>query len=85
MTNTIRKVMIVVPVLMTSCQVSENPKTGPLTPQTMTMAQARMNVTGFPAACAMPEENWVKSCVVLLGDKENLAGKPLPSGGGITA
>ena len=31
-TKTIRNVTIVVPVLMTSCQVSDQPKNGPLTP-----------------------------------------------------
>ena len=37
--NTIRKVMIVVPVLMTSCQVSEKPKNGPVTAHTTTITQ----------------------------------------------
>ena len=40
-----RKVTMVVPVLMTSCQVSENPKNGPLTAQTMISPRATRNVT----------------------------------------
>ena len=36
--NTIRKVTMVVPVLMTSCQTSEKPKIGPVTAQTTTSA-----------------------------------------------
>src|SRR4051812_47062689 len=43
--------MIVVPVLMTSCHVSEKPKNGPLTAQTITMAQQAMKVGGRPAKC----------------------------------
>jgi hypothetical protein len=35
-----RNVTIVVPVLMTSCQVSENPKIGPVIAQTRTIARA---------------------------------------------
>ena len=37
--NTIKKVTIVVPVLMTNCHVSEKPKNGPLTAQTITTMQ----------------------------------------------
>ena len=38
-----RKVTMVVPVLMTSCQVSENPKTGPVAAHTMMTATAMAN------------------------------------------
>ena len=44
--NTIRKVTMVVPVLMTSCQVSEKPKSGPVTAQTTMMRQARSEGCG---------------------------------------
>ena len=44
--NTIRNVMIVVPVLMTSCQVSLKPKNGPLTAQITMIARAAQNVAG---------------------------------------
>ena len=43
MRKTIRKVMMVVPVLMTSCHVSENLKTGPVTPHTTIVARATAN------------------------------------------
>ena len=41
---------MVVPVLITSCHVSEKPKSGPLTAHTMTMPAAIMNVEARPAA-----------------------------------
>jgi hypothetical protein len=48
--NTIRKVTIVVPVLITSCHVSEKPKSGPLTAHTMTTPAATIKVDARPAA-----------------------------------
>jgi hypothetical protein len=53
MRKTIKKVMIVVPVLMTSCQVSLNPKSGPVTAHAATTATAIMNVTGLPVILAV--------------------------------
>ena len=50
MANTIRNVTIVVPVLMTSCQVSEKPKIGPVMPHTSTTATAPTKANGVPAA-----------------------------------
>ena len=47
--NTIRKVTMVVPVLITSCQVSEKPKSGPRAAQTMTTSAAAPIVQGVPA------------------------------------
>jgi hypothetical protein len=41
---------MVVPVLMTSCQVSENPKTGPEMAQTMMTPKASMNAHELPVA-----------------------------------
>jgi hypothetical protein len=46
-----RKVMIVVPVFMTSCQVSLNPNMGPVTAQTKMMSTAVTKVAGCPVAC----------------------------------
>jgi hypothetical protein len=46
----LRKVTMVVPVLMTSCQVSEKWNTGPVSPHTRMMAQARTNTQGRPAS-----------------------------------
>ena len=43
-----RKVTIVVPVLITSCQVSLNPKSGPVTDHTTIIPTAIMNVAGLP-------------------------------------
>src|SRR5688572_32702436 len=48
-----RNVTIVVPVLMTSCQVSLKPKRGPLTAQRMTTPNATPNAPGLPATCAV--------------------------------
>jgi hypothetical protein len=39
---------MVVPVLITSCQVSENPKNGPLTSQTRITSTAKPNATELP-------------------------------------
>ena len=44
---------MVVPVLMTSCQVSEKPKIGPVTAQAATTATASQNVFALPAARVM--------------------------------
>jgi hypothetical protein len=46
-------VTIVVPVLMTSCQVSENPKTGPVIAQTRTTPTANTKVEGRPVCLAV--------------------------------
>src|SRR5271165_6411408 len=48
--NTIRKVTMVVPVLMTSCHVSEKSKNGPLTAHTMMVATARANTHARPTS-----------------------------------
>src|SRR5688572_2357339 len=48
MRNTIRKVTMVVPVLMTSCQVSEKWNTGPVTAQMTSTAAAMMKAHGLP-------------------------------------
>lgn len=50
--NTIKKVMIVVPVLMTSCQVSENSNQGPLAAQPTTTNAAKAKAPDVPLACA---------------------------------
>src|SRR5919199_3531984 len=50
--NTIRKVTIVVPVLITNCQVSENPNTGPVTAHTMSTSAARQKAQELPAQSA---------------------------------
>src|SRR6187402_2094878 len=49
-TNTIRKVTMVVPVLMTSCQVSEKPNTGPVAAQITITSRAAEKVQKLPAA-----------------------------------
>jgi hypothetical protein len=46
--KTIRKVTMVVPVLMTSCHVSEKPKSGPVTIQIAITARASRKVLGRP-------------------------------------
>ena len=46
--NTMRKVTMEVEVLMTSCQVSLKPNSGPVIPHTTMMAMAPMKVAGLP-------------------------------------
>jgi hypothetical protein len=48
--KTIRKVMIVVPVLMTHCQTSEKWKIGPVSAQTTIIATAAMKAQADPVA-----------------------------------
>jgi predicted component of type VI protein secretion system len=50
MRNTIRKVTIVVPVLITSCQVSEKLKSGPVTAHATMIATAKVNTQARPAS-----------------------------------
>src|SRR5262245_61017992 len=50
MRNTIRKVTIVVPVLITSCQVSLKWKRGPVIAQVKTTANANAKAAGLPVA-----------------------------------
>jgi hypothetical protein len=57
MTKTIRKVMIVVAVLITSCQVDENLKSGPLTSHTTMRRSAPANAAGCPAKLAHRRAN----------------------------
>lgn len=47
---------MVVPVLITSCQVLENPKIGPVHAQTTTIARAKTKVPALPVAAATLEE-----------------------------
>src|SRR6478672_7337893 len=50
MMNTIMKVMMVVPVLITSCQVSEKPNKGPDIKQAMIIKIAAIELKGLPVA-----------------------------------
>src|SRR5437016_4060122 len=50
MIKTIRNVMIVVPVLITSCHVSEKLNMGPVTNHMITITQAIINAAGLPEA-----------------------------------
>ena len=59
--------MIVVPVFITNCQVSLNPKTGPVIPQTTIVRNARTNVTGLPVTLAVAFENRVKNDCFAVG------------------
>src|SRR6185503_2792756 len=64
--NTMRNVTMVVPVLITSCQVSEKPNSGPVAAQTSTVAQAAKNAVGDPARVeACRARSW--KCQVRLG------------------
>src|SRR4051812_17592502 len=64
--NTIRNVMMVVEVLITSCQVSLKPNIGPLRAQTSTSAIATKNETGLPIQCAMAQATLEKVSFQLL-------------------
>jgi hypothetical protein len=46
--NTIKKVIIVVPVFITSCHVSLKPKSGPVNAHVMISVTAQIKVTGLP-------------------------------------
>src|SRR5262249_39217292 len=65
MTKTMRNVMIVVPVLIMSCQVSENLNSGPVIAQTAMTSRATTNAMGRP-------ENW--STVVAMLAKPRFMG-----------
>src|SRR4029453_10647730 len=56
--KTIRNVTMLVPVLITSCQVSENPNSGPVTAQTTMTPSATMNAHGVPVACDTAAANF---------------------------
>jgi hypothetical protein len=60
--NTIRNVTIVVPVLMTSCHVSENPKIGPLISQTRMVRTARPNAVELPVQLVAKRESVANRC-----------------------
>lgn len=49
--ETIRNVTMVVPVLMTSCQVSENRNRGPVTAQMTITVKAKIKADARPASC----------------------------------
>ena len=49
--------MMVVPVLMTSCQVSEKPKSGPVAAHTRTTTTASTNANGEPMPCEVALAN----------------------------
>src|SRR4051812_35009060 len=53
MRNTMRKVTMVVPVLITNCQVSLYLKIGPVTAQITIVANARRKAMGFPVQSAV--------------------------------
>jgi len=57
MRKTIRNVTIVVPVLMTSCQVSDQWKSGQVTAQTRMTPSARMNAIGRPVSAATRDDH----------------------------
>jgi len=77
-TNTIKKVTIVVPVLMTSCQVSDQPKSGPETAQSRTTAIASTKVDERPTCRSTQRANRAKSGVALVSTSE--VGSEDPSG-----
>lgn len=56
-----RNVTIVVPVLMTSCHVSEKPNSGPEITHTKTTETAATNAYGLPVARDVQRANRVKS------------------------
>ena len=65
MRKTIKNVMMVVPVLMTSCQVLLKWKIGPVTAQRITTPSAARNACGRPVARAVALEQVVKKLLVV--------------------
>jgi hypothetical protein len=63
--NTMRKVTIVVPVLLMSCQVFDHWKIGPLTPHTTMTASASAKVAGRPAWRAVQSTSLSKPVLLL--------------------
>ena len=61
---------MVVPVLMTSCQVSEKLNNGPVIAHTMMVANARANTHARPTSrdviWAMSEKSWLRPDLLLL-------------------
>lgn len=64
MRNTIRKVTMVVVVLITSCQVSENPNTGPRSAYATTRPRQSTKASGRPVHFEMVLANPVKTRVM---------------------
>ena len=56
---------MVVLVLMISCQVSENPNSGPVTAHITISRKAMMNVTGLPVTLVITDENRSKKGIFL--------------------
>src|SRR5271156_2723853 len=72
MRNTIRKVTMVVPVLMTSCHVSEKRKSGPVIPQTTMIMAAAANAHLEPSqpearAANLPNQSFVVRTFTSIG------------------
>src|SRR5436305_711709 len=65
MRKTIKSVMIVVEVLMTSCQVSLKPKSGPVAAHSRTEPSARANARGCPLNAAVRHATRENSCDAL--------------------
>src|SRR5882672_8108259 len=61
-----RNVTMVVPVLMTSCHVSENPNRGPLNPQVRITKTAMPNAQGEPTPTEVLWENLRKKLEVAI-------------------
>lgn len=59
MRNTIKNVIIVVPVFITSCHVSLNPNSGPRNAQRIMIEAAMKKVAGFPVTVAAVRANLV--------------------------
>src|ERR1051325_5243907 len=75
-----RKVMMVVPVLITSCHVSLKRKDGPNAAHATMIAQAARNVTGRPEACAVHLVKRVNHDVGLVGlIRADAIIRPIPS------
>jgi hypothetical protein len=66
MRKTIKNVIMVVLVLMTSCQVSLKWKIGPVIAQSTMIPRATINVTGRPAAREAKRAAWVNQDAPLL-------------------
>src|SRR5262249_4965237 len=81
-------VIMVVPVLMTSCHVSENPKTGPVAPHTTIVARATANAHEPPvhsvtrrasASSALPTPSLERSPLIIAYPLRHAASHSLPT------
>src|SRR6516164_2142941 len=80
MTKTIRNVTIVVPVLMTSCQLSDQSKSGPVAPHTTTLKNASAKCNGATELMLRPARKPVEDHALWAHSHRDQWGQEPPAG-----